>query len=90
MAAMTEIPYGETRSYGALATGLNTVLIAVGQVCARNPVPLVVPCHRVVGSDGDLEGYSAADGVATTCRLLDLETRMQGTESVQLRLPTER
>lgn len=86
MAAMTAIPYGETRTYGALAADLDTTPIAVGQACARNPVPLVVPCHRIVGSDGELKGYSAANGVATKRRLLDLETRVAGTEPVQTRL----
>lgn len=86
MAAMSEIPYGETRTYGALAVDLDTTPIAVGQACARNPVPLIVPCHRVVGSDGELKGYSAANGIATKRRLLDLETRVAGTEPVQTRL----
>lgn len=90
MAAMAEIPYGETRSYGALATDLDTAPVAVGQACAQNPVPLIVPCHRVVGSDGDLRGYSAADGVVTKRRLLDLEARERGTEPVQTRLSAER
>ncbi len=73
MTAMADIPYGETRTYGDLATSLDTTAIAIGQACARNPVPLVVPCHRVIGSDGALKGYSAADGVATKRRLLNLE-----------------
>ncbi|MFC6718676.1 methylated-DNA--[protein]-cysteine S-methyltransferase [Natrialbaceae archaeon GCM10025810] len=96
MAAMAEIPYGETRTYGDLAADLGTVPVAVGQACARNPVPLIVPCHRVVGSDGSLRGYSAADGVATKRRLLDLEARVRGSDSesdpeaVQTRLPTDR
>ena len=90
MAAMTEIPYGETRTYGDLAADLDTAAVAVGQACGRNPVPVVVPCHRVVGSDGALRGYSAADGVATKRRLLDLEARVAGTGPVQTRLPTER
>lgn len=90
MAAMTEIPYGETRTYGALAADLETAPVAVGQACARNPVPLVVPCHRVVGSDGGLGGYSAADGVATKRRLLDLEARVRGTEPIQTRLSANR
>lgn len=90
MAAMTEIPYGETRTYGALAADLETAPVAVGQACARNPVPLVVPCHRVVGSDGGLGGYSAADGVATKRRLLDLEARVRGTEPIQTRLSADR
>ena len=77
MAAMAEIPYGETRTYGDLAAELETAAVAVGQACARNPVPVVVPCHRVVGSDGGLGGYSAADGVATKRRLLELESRQR-------------
>lgn len=88
MSALTEIPYGETRTYGEIGDRLGTAAVAVGQACARNPVPLVVPCHRVVGSDGELRGYSAADGVATKRRLLALE-RAQGSETTQTRLPTQ-
>ncbi len=73
MRAMREIPYGETRSYGDLAAELETAPIAVGQACGRNPVPLVVPCHRVLASDGGLNGYSADGGVRTKHRLLMLE-----------------
>ncbi len=87
MNAMADIPYGETRTYGELATALDTTPIAIGQACGRNPVPLVVPCHRVVGSDGSLKGYSAADGVATKRRLLDLEAEVRE-RSRQTRLPT--
>ena len=88
MAAMTDIPYGETRTYGEIAARLGTAAVAVGRACARNSVPLVVPCHRVVGSDGSLRGYSAADGVATKRRLLDLEARVRGTEPRRTRLST--
>lgn len=70
MDAMSAIPYGETRTYGDLATALDTAPVAVGQACGRNPVPVVVPCHRVVGSDGGLHGYSAPGGVALKRRLL--------------------
>lgn len=87
MNAMNAIPYGETRTYGDLAAALDTTPIAIGQACARNPVPLVVPCHRVVGSDGALKGYSAADGVTTKRRLLDLEAERSG-HSRQTRLAT--
>ncbi len=73
MAAMAAIPYGETRTYGDIAADLDTAPIAVGQACGRNPVPLVVPCHRVVGSDGGLHGYSAPGGVALKQRLLEHE-----------------
>ncbi|ELY88206.1 methylated-DNA--protein-cysteine methyltransferase [Natrialba hulunbeirensis JCM 10989] len=89
MAAMAAIPYGETRTYGDLAADLETSPVAVGQACGRNPAPIVVPCHRVVGSDGALTGYSAADGVTTKRRLLEFEARESG-RAVQTRLPTER
>ncbi|WP_435156546.1 methylated-DNA--[protein]-cysteine S-methyltransferase [Haladaptatus sp. DFWS20] len=89
MTALTNIPYGETRTYGEIAAELETTAIVVGQACARNPVPLVLPCHRVVGSDGGLKGYSAADGVATKRQLLDLEARVQGTTPIQSQLPTQ-
>jgi methylated-DNA-[protein]-cysteine S-methyltransferase len=62
MDAMAAIPYGETRTYGDLAADLDTSPVAVGGACGRNPVPLVVPCHRVVGHDG-LGGFSAEGGV---------------------------
>lgn len=87
MTAMAAIPYGETRTYGELAAELDTSPVVVGRACANNPIPLVVPCHRVIGSDGDLKGYSAADGVVTKRRLLDLEARERGTPT-QTQLPT--
>ena len=58
MTAMAEIPYGETRTYGDLAAQIGSSPIAVGQACGRNPVPIVVPCHRVVGANS-LGGFSA-------------------------------
>ena len=70
MRAMAAIPYGETRTYGELAADLDTAAIAVGQGCGRNPAPVVVPCHRVVGSDGGLHGFSADGGVALKEELL--------------------
>lgn len=71
-AAMAEIPYGETRTYGELARELDTAPVAVGQACGSNPVPIVVPCHRVVGADSP-GGYSAGDGLDLKRRLLALE-----------------
>jgi methylated-DNA-[protein]-cysteine S-methyltransferase len=53
---LRSIPYGETRTYGDVAAQLDTAPIAVGQACGRNPLPIVVPCHRVVGTDS-LRGY---------------------------------
>ena len=72
MEAMRAVPYGETRAYGDLARELDTAPVAVGRACARNPVPLVVPCHRVVAAEG-LGGFSAPEGLALKRRLLDHE-----------------
>jgi methylated-DNA-[protein]-cysteine S-methyltransferase len=71
------IPAGVTETYGNLAAkvGRPGAARAVGQAMARNPVPLVVPCHRVVGASGAMCGFSAAGGVVTKRRLLDLEAR---------------
>ncbi len=70
------IPYGKTVSYGELAAkaGFPNAARAVGGVMARNRVPLVIPCHRVVGSSGVLRGYSGAGGIAMKQKLLDLES----------------
>lgn len=70
MAALLDIPYGETRTYGELASALDTAPRAIGGGCARNPVPIVVPCHRIVAADG-LGGYQYP-GVKE--RLLALES----------------
>lgn len=69
------IPAGELRSYGEIARALGSphASRAVGQALGRNPVPIVVPCHRVVGSDGRLTGYSGAKGIESKRWLLRLE-----------------
>jgi methylated-DNA-[protein]-cysteine S-methyltransferase len=69
------IPYGETRSYTELARGAGNerAVRAAGSACARNPIPLVVPCHRVLRSDGGLGGY--AGGLEMKRALLELEQR---------------
>ncbi len=72
MRAMSEIPYGETRTYGELAADLDSGAVAVGQACGANPLPVVVPCHRVVGADGH-GGFSAPGGVDAKRRLLAFE-----------------
>ncbi|NPA31084.1 MAG: methylated-DNA--[protein]-cysteine S-methyltransferase [Chloroflexi bacterium] len=71
-AAVRAIPPGQTRTYGqiAAAVGRPRGARAVGQALARNPIPLVVPCHRVVAADGSLGGFSAEGGVALKARLL--------------------
>jgi len=71
-AAMRGIPYGETRSYGDLAGATGSAPRAVGRACGRNPIPIVVPCHRVLAKSG-LGGYSGEGGLATKQRLLALE-----------------
>lgn len=70
---LLEIPYGQTRSYGQLARALGNpdLAQAVGSANGRNPISIVVPCHRVVGADGALTGY--AGGLPTKRFLLDLE-----------------
>jgi AraC family transcriptional regulator of adaptative response/methylated-DNA-[protein]-cysteine methyltransferase len=72
--ALRHIPAGETRSYGqiAAAVGAPKAARAVGSACAENPIPIVVPCHRVIGSDGSLHGY--AYGLARKKQLLDAES----------------
>jgi methylated-DNA-[protein]-cysteine S-methyltransferase len=57
-AALREIPYGETRTYGDIARTVRSSPRAVGRANATNPVCLIVPCHRVIGSDGSLTGYA--------------------------------
>ncbi|MFC7225905.1 methylated-DNA--[protein]-cysteine S-methyltransferase [Salinirubellus salinus] len=79
MDAMAAIPYGETRTYGDLAGELDTSPVAVGGACGRNPVPLVVPCHRVVGRDR-LGGFSAEGGVDLKRALLAHEREHAGGE----------
>jgi len=72
MRRMVAIPYGETRTYGDLAEELGSAGQAVGQACGANPVPIVVPCHRVVGADS-LGGFSSKGGVAAKRTLLAFE-----------------
>jgi methylated-DNA-[protein]-cysteine S-methyltransferase len=74
-AHLPAIPYGATESYAevALATGSPRAVRAVGTACATNPLPLVVPCHRVLRSDGSLGGYLG--GLEAKRTLLDLEAR---------------
>ncbi|MCH7662236.1 MAG: methylated-DNA--[protein]-cysteine S-methyltransferase [Euryarchaeota archaeon] len=76
MGAMAAIPYGETRTYGELADELGTEAVAVGRACGRNPVPILIPCHRVVGADS-LGGFSAGGdrAIELKSRLLDHERR---------------
>jgi len=72
-AALSAIPFGETRTYGDLAAQLASAPRAVGGACGRNPIPIIVPCHRVVGADGRLTGYSGGQGIDTKRALLAIE-----------------
>jgi methylated-DNA-[protein]-cysteine S-methyltransferase len=74
-AALTRIPPGETRSYADIAREIASAPRAVGQANGRNPIPILIPCHRVVAADGALGGYSGLDGPATKRFLLDHEAR---------------
>lgn len=75
LAQLAQIPYGHTRSYGQLADTLQRpgAARAVGTACARNPLPIVIPCHRVVGQCGALTGF--AGGLSSKRWLLDHEAR---------------
>ena len=73
-AAMQRIPYGQTRSYGEIAHEVGSGPRAVGTACARNPIAIIVPCHRILGtSNNGLGGYSGGEGLATKRFLLRLE-----------------
>lgn len=72
MAAMRAIPYGETRSYGEIAREIGAPAQAVGQACGGNPIPVIIPCHRVTGTGG-LGGFSGRGGVETKVALLKHE-----------------
>lgn len=76
--ALQEIPYGETRSYGAIAKqiGRPKAVRAVGAANGRNPIPIIVPCHRVIGHTGDLTGFGG--GLDTKEALLRLEAENSG------------
>ena len=71
-AAMQTIPYGQTRCYGDLADAVGSAPRAVGRACGKNPIPIVIPCHRVLARAG-LGGYSGEGGLVTKERLLTLE-----------------
>ena len=79
-AALVAIPFGATISYGALADAIGRPdrVRAVGATVGRTPVPIVVPCHRVIGANGDLTGYGG--GLQRKRALLDLEAGVAGGE----------
>jgi methylated-DNA-[protein]-cysteine S-methyltransferase len=67
--AMAAIPYGETRTYGQISKAAGAPAQAVGQACGANPLPILIPCHRVTGTDW-FGGFSAPGGVETKAALL--------------------
>jgi methylated-DNA-[protein]-cysteine S-methyltransferase len=67
---MQEIPYGKTKSYGDLAGWVSSSARAVGRACGANPIPIIIPCHRVIAKTGDLGGYSGLGGTRTKKVLL--------------------
>ncbi|HEX9943874.1 MAG TPA: methylated-DNA--[protein]-cysteine S-methyltransferase [Thermoanaerobaculia bacterium] len=72
---LRKIPFGETRSYGEIAQAIGQpgAARAVGRANGANPIPIVVPCHRVIGADGSLTGFGG--GLEAKSRLLELEGR---------------
>jgi len=85
--ALSTIPYGETRSYGDIARqiGREKAVRAVGAANGRNPISIIVPCHRVIGASGDLTGF--AGGLEAKACLLSLEGVKNG--KTQIELPWE-
>lgn len=75
MRIVCDIPYGKTRTYGQIAVemGKPGAARAVGRANATNPLPLLIPCHRVIASDGGLRGYGAGEGLKTKAFLLAME-----------------
>lgn len=70
--AMAAIPFGETRTYGEISALVGAPAQAVGQACGANPIPIIIPCHRILGAK-TLGGFSAPGGVETKVALLRLE-----------------
>lgn len=75
--ALSKIPYAETRSYSEVAAVINNpaAVRAVGNACGKNPLPIVIPCHRVLRKDGALGGFSAGEGIKE--KLLALEKSLR-------------
>jgi len=74
---ISKIPYGETRTYKdlAIAIGKPKSFRAIANACGKNPYPPIIPCHRVVRTDGKLGGYSGKGGIKTKKKLLDQEQK---------------
>ena len=70
---MLKTPYGETRTYGEIADIIGSHPRPVGMACGLNPIPIIIPCHRIMGKNGKLTGYSGGDGIETKEFLIELE-----------------
>ena len=70
---MVKIKFGKTRSYGSIAKKFKISPRHVGKICGQNKIPLAIPCHRVIRSDGTLGGFSARGGIKLKKRLLNFE-----------------
>lgn len=81
-AETSAIPHGETRTYGEIAAAIGApgAARAVGRALGRNPLPIIIPCHRIVAADGKSGGFSAPGGVSTKMRLLQIERARRGSE----------
>jgi len=74
---MLNIPYGKTMTYGEMAKKLNSAAQPIGGACGRNPIPIIIPCHRVLASGGKLGGYTADGGLEIKRALLQLEGALE-------------
>ena len=72
-AEMSKIPFGDLRTYGDLAQTISSGAQAVGNACSKNPIPIIVPCHRIIAAGGGIGGYSGRGGIVTKQILLTLE-----------------
>jgi len=70
---LSAIPYGGTATYGKVAADIGGSARAVGGACGANPLPIIIPCHRVTAANGNLSGYSGGEGPETKVALLRLE-----------------
>ncbi|WP_417819514.1 methylated-DNA--[protein]-cysteine S-methyltransferase [Terasakiella sp.] len=76
---MQQIPFGETWTYGDIAKNIHSAAQAVGGACGKNPIPIIIPCHRVLGAGGKMTGYSGGDGIETKEQLLRMEKAVLST-----------
>lgn len=74
--AMVDIPGGSTKSYGEIAQSIDSSAQAVGNACGLNPIPIIIPCHRVLAAKKEMGGFSGQGGVETKIALLTLENAL--------------